>query len=119
MKKLFLVTLILTLTAFFMQAPVAIIAPTNVVCAQEPEAEPVEAEAPEGEAASVVININTASAEELVALEGIGDKTAQNIVEYRDANGPFAAIEDIKNVKGIGDKKFEKIKENIAIEYKG
>ena len=98
-----------------MQAPVAVIAPTSVVCAEEPEAEPVEADAPEEEGASVV-NINTASAEEFVALEGIGDKTAQNIVEYRDANGPFAAIEDIKNVKGIGDKKFEKIKENIAVE---
>lgn len=109
MKRLFLITLILTLAAFFMQAPVAVIAPTSVVCAQEPEAEP------EKEAASVV-NINTASAEELAALEGIGEKTAQNIVEYRDANGPFAAIEDIMNVKGIGEKKFEKIKENIAVE---
>jgi len=115
MKKFFLITLILTLAAFFMQVPVAVISPTSVVCAQEGDAEPVEA-APEEEAASVVVNINTASAEELVALEGIGEKTAQNIVEYRDANGPFAAIDDIKNVKGIGDKKFEKIKENIAVE---
>ena len=116
MKRFFLIALVLTLTAFFMQAPVAVIAPSSVVCAQEPEAEPVEAEVPEGEAASVVININTASAEELATLEGIGEKTAQNIVEYREGNGPFAAIEDIKNVKGIGDKKFEKIKENIAVE---
>ncbi len=117
MKRLFLIALTVTLAAFFMQAPVAVIAPTSVVCAQEPEAEPVEeAEGPEGEAASEVININTASPEELVALEGIGDKTAQNIVEYRDANGPFAAIEDIKNVKGIGEKKYEKIKLIITVE---
>ena len=118
MKRLFLITLILTLAAFFMQVPVAVISPTSVVCAQEGEAEPAEAApeaAPEEEAATVV-NINTAWTEELATLEGIGEKTAQNIVEYRDANGPFAAIEDIKNVKGIGDKKFEKIKENIAIE---
>jgi len=115
MKKFFLIALILTLAAVFMQAPVALISPLRVVCAQEGDAEPVEA-APEEEAAATVVNINTASAEELATLEGIGEKTAQNIIEYRDANGPFAAIEDIKNVKGIGDKKFEKIKESIAVE---
>ena len=114
MKKFFLITLTLTLAALFMQAPVAVISPLSVVYAQEGDAEPTEG-APEEEAATVV-NINTASAEELATLEDIGEKTAQNIVEYRDANGPFAAIEDIKNVKGIGEKKFEKIKENLAVE---
>lgn len=109
MKRLFLTTLILALTAFFMQAPVALVSPLSVVCAQEPEAAAPEEAAP-------VININTASAEELATLEGIGDVTAENIVQYRDANGPFATIEDIKNVKGIGEKKFEKIKERIAVE---
>jgi len=106
MKKLLLITLTLTLAAFFMQAPVALFSPT--VCAQEPAAPPP------GEAAAV-ININTASAEELATLEGIGDVIAQGIVEHRTANGPFATIEDIKNVKGIGDAKFEKIKEQIVV----
>ena len=108
MKRFFFITLILTLAALFIQAPVSVISPSGIVCAQEPEAELA------GEAATEV-NINTASAEELAALEGIGDKIAQNIVEYRDANGPFATIEDLKNVKGVGDKKFEKIKGRIVV----
>ncbi|WAC09088.1 MAG: helix-hairpin-helix domain-containing protein [Thermodesulfobacteriota bacterium] len=61
------------------------------------------------------MNINTASAEDLTSLKGIGEKTAQAIVEYREKNGAFKAIEDIKNVKGIGDKKFEVIKGSICV----
>lgn len=114
MKRLLLIALVLSLTALFMQAPVAVISSTSVVWAQEDEAESVEA--PEEEEAATTVNINTAAAEELVTLDGIGEKTAQNIVEYREANGPFATIEDIKNVKGVGEKKFEKIKERITVE---
>ena len=62
-----------------------------------------------------LININTASAEELTSLKGIGEKTAQAIVEYRQKNGAFKAIEDIKNVKGISDKKFEVFKSSICV----
>ena len=62
------------------------------------------------------VNINTASAEQLdEELEGIGPSLAQRIVSYRDANGPFTDIEQIKNVSGIGDKKFEAIKDDITI----
>ncbi|SUW84237.1 ComEA family DNA-binding protein [Campylobacter hominis] len=60
------------------------------------------------------ININTASKEELMTLKGIGETTAEAIIEYRKEN-KFTKIEDIKNVKGIGDKKFESIKEDIEI----
>jgi competence protein ComEA len=50
------------------------------------------------------ININTASAAELTALKGVGDKLAAGIVAHREANGPFKTIEDLANVKGIGPK---------------
>lgn len=63
---------------------------------------------------SRLVNINTASAAELEQLNGIGEKTAAAIIEYRQET-PFEKIEDIKNVKGIGDKKFEDIKNMICV----
>ena len=65
---------------------------------------------------SKVVNINRASVEELQALDGIGPKLAQEIILYRQANGPFRAPEDITKVKGLGPKKFEAIKEYIRLE---
>ncbi len=62
------------------------------------------------------ININTASAKELVKLSQIGEKKAAAIVAYRTEHGPFAKIEDITKVKGIGGKIFEKIKDQITVE---
>ncbi len=62
------------------------------------------------------ININTATAQELLSLKGVGAKKANSIIAYRDEKGSFASIEDIKNVKGIGDKMFEKIKDMITID---
>jgi len=62
------------------------------------------------------ININTASAEELTQLQGIGPKYAAKIVEYREQNGPFASAEDIMKIPGIGPATFEKNKERIAVE---
>lgn len=61
------------------------------------------------------ININKASVEELQTLSGIGEVVATKIIEYRKENGDFKQIEDIKNVPGIGDAKFEQIKENIKV----
>ena len=61
------------------------------------------------------ININTATAEELMELDGVGESTAQKIIAYRSDNGSFTSIEDIKNVSGIGDKKFEAIKDAITV----
>ena len=61
------------------------------------------------------ININTATEQELESLKGIGPATAKNIIRYREEYGGFSRIEEIKNVKRIGDKIFEKIKANICV----
>ena len=61
------------------------------------------------------ININTASIEELQKLNGIGQSKAQSIVDYRNKNGEFKDIQEIKNVQGIGEAAFEKIKDNITV----
>lgn len=66
-------------------------------------------------AASSLVNINSATAEELDALPGVGPSTAQAIIEDREANGPFAAVEDLMRVSGIGEKKFEKLKASICV----
>lgn len=60
------------------------------------------------------VSINSATKEELMTLTGIGDSKAEDIIKYREENGPFKTIEDIKNVSGIGDSLFAKIKENIT-----
>ena len=66
------------------------------------------------EQAAGLININTADAAELMKLKGVGEKTAEKIIEYR-AQTPFEKPEDIMNVKGIGEKKFEDIKDHICV----
>ena len=61
------------------------------------------------------ININTADSASLQTLNGIGPATAQKIIDYRESNGRFSSVEDIKNVSGIGDKTYEKLKDSITI----
>lgn len=63
---------------------------------------------------SPVLDINTCTKEELMTLPGIGEKTAEKILKYRETS-VFTYVEDIKNVSGIGDKKFEDIKDNIIV----
>lgn len=67
------------------------------------------------ETISFPVNINTADADTLTALPGIGRVLAERIVAYRQQNGPFRAIEEITNVEGIGEKKAEAIFELIAV----
>jgi competence protein ComEA len=67
-----------------------------------------------GEALAVV-NINTASVKELDALPGIGARTAALIVEYRQKNGPFKKIEELMNVRGVGEKSFLKLKPQLTV----
>jgi competence protein ComEA len=62
------------------------------------------------------ININTASADELALLTGIGQKKAARIIEFRETNGPFKLPEDLLKVPGIGPKTFETNKDRIAVE---
>ena len=64
---------------------------------------------------SSIVNINTANEAELEQLPGIGPSISSKIVEYRNKNGKFKNVEDIKNVTGIGDSKFEKIKDYIKV----
>ena len=61
------------------------------------------------------ININTATASELQTLSGVGAATAAKIIEDRSANGPFKTIEDLKRVSGIGDKKYDALKDFICV----
>jgi len=64
---------------------------------------------------NILVNINLATKEELQRLDGIGPSMANKIIEYRESQGYFTKIEDIKNVSGIGESKFNKIKNNITI----
>lgn len=71
--------------------------------------------ASDGKNTNSKVNINTASKEELDTLPGIGPSTAEKIINYRKENGKFKSIEGIKDVSGIGDSKYENIKDMIEI----
>jgi competence protein ComEA len=65
--------------------------------------------------AGAKVNINTASAEELETLPGVGPAMAQKILEYRKANGPFKRVEELLNIKGIGEKSFQRMKDKVTV----
>lgn len=64
---------------------------------------------------SKLININTSSASELQSLNGVGEKKAEKIIQFREENGSFKTIEDLKKVDGIGEKTFDSLKSQITI----
>jgi competence protein ComEA len=65
--------------------------------------------------AVAAVNLNTATKDELIALPGIGPAKAQAILDYRKANGAFKSVEELKDVKGIGAKRFEKLKAELTV----
>ncbi|HEY4139588.1 MAG TPA: helix-hairpin-helix domain-containing protein [Casimicrobiaceae bacterium] len=65
--------------------------------------------------ALAAVNLNTATKEELIALPGIGPAKAQAILDYRKTNGAFKSVEELKDVKGIGAKRFEKLKSDLTV----
>ena len=70
---------------------------------------------PSSQSSEGVVNINQATLEQLQTLTGIGPSKAEAILSYREEKGLFKSIDDIKNVSGIGEKTFEKLKEEITI----
>ncbi|MFM7069495.1 MAG: ComEA family DNA-binding protein, partial [Actinomycetes bacterium] len=69
----------------------------------------------EGPSRSSPINLNTASADDLESLPGVGPATAAAIIDHRDTVGPFAAVEDLLDVRGIGDAKFEQLRPLVTV----
>jgi len=96
------------MTRMVAAALVALVIGAGAVRAQEPKsAAPAHAAA--------VLNLNTATAAQLEALPGIGKATADRIVEYRQKSGGFKKVEDLMNVRGIGEKNFLKLKPLITV----
>lgn len=92
----------------------ALFATTAAATAQQAGDRPGPAKA-SGAATVGAVNLNTATAAQLESLPGIGARTAERIIEYRQKNGPFKKIEELMNVKGIGEKSFLKLKDRLTV----
>ena len=92
-------------------ALVVMVAAPSLVAAQAKAAGQSSAKPP----VTGTININTASAADLQRLPGIGAKTAGRVIEYRQKNGPFKKVEELMNVRGVGEKNFLKLKNQISV----
>jgi competence protein ComEA len=93
------------------------LAATGSAAEQKPDP-PAKAAPAAKAAASSPVNLNTATQAQLETLPGIGAKAAERILEYRQKNGNFKKVEDLMNVKGIGEKAFLKLKPLITVAQK-
>jgi competence protein ComEA len=100
MKSFRRTTTWLVIAAFAAVAVLAVATPATGAAAEEKAAK---------------VNLNSASAEELTTLPGIGPAYARRIIEYREKNGPFKRVEDLLNVQGIGDKTLERIRDKVSV----
>lgn len=80
-----------------------------------PREEPVPAVRPMHHAVARQVDLNHATASDLEALPGIGPKLAQRVIEHRVAKGPFTKVEDLRQVKGIGRKKFDRLRPHVLV----
>ena len=103
--------------ALFVLLALAALAVAPVAAQQKPAA-PKSSAAKNAPTASAPLNINTATSAQLETLPGLGKAVAERIVEYRDKNGNFKKVEDLMNVKGIGEKSFLKLKPLITVNQK-
>ena len=87
----------------------------SVVCLGTAPMEAQRATKPPAAASTEVINLNSATASQIADLPGIGVKTAELIVQYRVKNGPFKKIEEVMNIRGVGEKSFLRIKDRITV----
>ena len=106
---------LLMLLAVFAMA--AIPAAAQQTTAEKP-AKPAAANPAKPAAAAALINLNTATQAQLESLPGLGAKVAERILEYRQKNGAFKKVEDLMNVKGIGEKSFLKLKPLLTVSEK-
>jgi len=98
--------------------PVAVLVSLCAAAAQPARAQTSSSTGTHGAAkpaAAGIVNLNTASATDLEGLPGIGAKTAARIIEYRQKNGPFKKVEELMNVRGVGEKNFLKLKPQITV----
>ncbi len=92
--------------------------PTKEIVLQEPSTTPTDTsdkKTGSGKNSGDIVNINTADETELQKIRGVGPAIAKRIVDYREQNGKFQTIDEIKKVRGIGEKTFEKMKDNITV----
>ena len=94
--------------------PIVALAALLAVNAQ-PAAAQAAAKAAAKSETGAMVNINTASVAEFEELPGVGAKTAARIIEYRQKNGPFKKVEELMNIRGIGEKNFLKLKPQLTV----
>jgi competence protein ComEA len=113
MRALFMFLAIVAMAAIPVAAAAQQAAPPAKSAAAKP-AKPAKATG----SSTAVVNINTATQAQLESLPGLGAKAAERILEYRQKNGPFKKVEDLMNVKGIGEKSFLKLKPRLTVTEK-